>query len=349
MQQVRLWEISSDSENLEEIAVNTIGLEEWIEDWLESDISVLDPDLMVIGRQVYTSFRGAIDLLCIDRAGNLVVTELKKGRTPRDVTAQTLEYASWIKGLAFDDVANIANKYLKQKNPDNSLESAFMERFETKLPDDLNLGHRSLIVAESFDTSTERIVRYLAELGVPINVATVQHFRDKGGREFLAQVHLIEPETVQARARPKSSRPAYLGVNALQDMADKNGIGELYRRLRNGFKGIFFARGYDNTVAYVRKLEGGGQRTLIFVKAVPGSIADAVEFTVHATRFEKHMGVGIDELRGWLPENAEEDRNINTWAGSSAEERKSATGFRGFFQTEEEVDKFLSGLKCRAD
>ena len=204
-------------------------------------------------------------------------------------------------------------------------------------------------MAESFDASTERIVRYLAELGVPINVATVQHLRDKGGREFLAQVHLIEPETVQARARSKSSRPAYLGVNALQEMADKNGIGELYRRLRNGFKGIFFARGYDNTVAYVRKLENGGQRTMILVKAVPGSIADAAEFTVHATRFEMHMGIGIDELRGWLPANTEEDPDVKKWSGSTPEERESATGFRGFFQTEKEVDNFLSGLKSRAD
>ena len=35
----------------------------------------------------------------------------------------------------------------------------------------LNQGHRSLIVAESVDASTDRIVRYLAEIGVPINVA----------------------------------------------------------------------------------------------------------------------------------------------------------------------------------
>ena len=37
----------------------------------------------------------------------------------------------------------------------------------------LNQGHRSLIVAESVDASTDRIVRCLAEIGAPINVATV--------------------------------------------------------------------------------------------------------------------------------------------------------------------------------
>ena len=46
----------------------------------------------------------------------------------------------------------------------------------------LNQGHRSLIVAESVDASTDRIVRCLAEIGVPINVATVQRFEDANGR-----------------------------------------------------------------------------------------------------------------------------------------------------------------------
>ena len=349
MQQVRLWEISSDRKTLVEISAGTIGSEDWVEDWLECDISALDPDLMVIGRQVPTSFRGRIDLLCLDRVGDLVVVELKKGRTPRDVTAQALEYASWVNDLTFDDVAKLANDYLKRKDRSASLESAFTERFDTELPEDINLGHRSLVVAESIDAGTERIVRYLAALDVPINVATVQHFQDANGRRYLAQVYLIEPETVQARARSKSSRPAYLGVNALQDMANEKGIGELYGRLRDGVRGIFFARGYRDTVAYVRRLGGGRERTVILVKAIADDAADGVEFFVHATRFQKHMGVDIDELRGWLPKNAEEYQDVRTWAGSSEEERKSATGFHGYFQSEDGVDKFLDGLKSLAD
>ena len=64
----------------------------------------------------------------------------------------------------------------------NSLALKFQDRFSEKLPSELNLGHRSLVVAEEIDASTERIVRYLSDLKVPINVVTVQHFRDKDGR-----------------------------------------------------------------------------------------------------------------------------------------------------------------------
>ena len=97
MQQVRIWEITADR-TLSEIPARYADLEQWIEDWLADDISVLDPSLLVIGRQVRTSFGGAVDLLCMDGDGNLVVVELKRGQTPRDVAAQALEYSSWVDG-----------------------------------------------------------------------------------------------------------------------------------------------------------------------------------------------------------------------------------------------------------
>ena len=51
MQQVRLWEIIAERK-LSEIPARHASLEEWIEDWLADDISVLDPSLLVIDRQV---------------------------------------------------------------------------------------------------------------------------------------------------------------------------------------------------------------------------------------------------------------------------------------------------------
>ena len=239
MQQVRIWEIGADRK-LSEIPARYASLEQWIEDWLANDISVLDPNLLIIGRQVRTGFGGTVDLLCMDGEGNLVVVELKKGQTPRDVTSQALEYSSWVKDLEFDEITRIANSY---PGIAGSLAEAFRERFGMELPEQLNQAHRSLIVAESVDASTDRIVRYLAEMSVPINVATVQHFEDGKGTELLAQVYLIEPESIQPRARRMSARSGYRSVNDLQALADEKGIGEIYRRLRDGVRGIFFAQG----------------------------------------------------------------------------------------------------------
>ena len=63
-------------------------------------------------------------MLCIDRDGALVVVELKQGRTPREVAAQALDYASWAKTLEAGDIERIAKEYLG-----GSLEDALQERF----------------------------------------------------------------------------------------------------------------------------------------------------------------------------------------------------------------------------
>ena len=171
----------------------------------------------------------------------------------------------------------------------------------------------------------------------------MQHFEDASGRELLAQVFLIEPESVQPRARRTSARSGYRTVNGLQDLADENGIGEIYWELRDGVRGIFFAQGYKDTVAYVRKLENGGVRTLMLVDAVPGDDAGGVKFVAHATRFERHMNVGMDDLRSWLPDNTT-DSEVRRWSGSSPEERETAEGLEGLFHSTEEVDEFVARL-----
>jgi RecB family endonuclease NucS len=109
--EVHLWRIGP-AEQLTEIEQARLNLESRLEEWLERDISVLDPNLLVIGRQVETDFGGKIDLLCMDAAGDLAVVELKRDRTPREITAQALEYASWVADLSSEGVTSIAHDHL---------------------------------------------------------------------------------------------------------------------------------------------------------------------------------------------------------------------------------------------
>ena len=307
------------------------------------DISILDPDLFVIGKQVRTDSGGAIDLLCLDSAGNTVVVELKRGLTPREVTAQALDYASWVKGLSSKELMDKATEYFK--NPD-SLASEFQNRFGEELPGELNLGHRALVVAEEIDAVTERIVRYLSDLGMPINVATVQHFKDKDGREILAQVYLIEPEVVESKLQSRSKRTSRNTLVELQAMADENGIGEMFRQVREGVRDDLLARPYYKRIWYAVRLDSGRQRTLLIVNSVKDEDTSGLPFIVHASRFSDYLGVTKEQLLEWLPENTQE-ANVTGWAGSSADERQNALGLTGSFQSVEEVEKFLAGLKSR--
>ena len=278
--------------------------------------------------------------MCLDSAGNTVVIELKRGQTPRDVTAQVLDYASWVKELSAEKIVLMADRYLAGSR---GLDSAFQERFEKSLPDELNREHRSLIVAESMDASTERIVRYLSDMNVPINVATIQHFMDGSGRSIIAQVYLIEPEETEARSRRTTSGT----VNGLQAMADASDIGTLYRHVRNGVRGILSAQPYTNRVWYRLRRNDGSVRTVLIVNACTDKESGGLPFTVHAARLRDSLGVEIEKLRTWLPSNSKEE-DLSGWPGSSEDERSGAPGFSGYFNRAEEIDRVLAGLRDAA-
>lgn len=113
-EEVRLWKIENRTE-LRSLTRSKLDLEERLEGLLDGDVSVLSDDLLVIGRQTQPKFGGYIDLLCLDRNGDVVIVELKRDKTPREITAQTLDYASWVRELSRDAVVGIAESYLAQR------------------------------------------------------------------------------------------------------------------------------------------------------------------------------------------------------------------------------------------
>lgn len=152
---------------------------------------------MVIGREVKTAWDARIDILAINRDGNLVVLELKRNMTPREIVAQTLDYGSWVRELRGDDVAMIFSAYLTKHHPEKSeqsLDQAFCEHFGvSEMPEEINDAHELVIVASSLDPSTERIVQYLSdEYSVNINAVFFRVFKD-GEREYLCRAWLREP------------------------------------------------------------------------------------------------------------------------------------------------------------
>ena len=71
------------------ISPTAMNFEARLEALLESDISVVSEPRrwMVIGRQIITDHGGRIDLLAIDEAGTVIVLELKRDKTDREVVS----------------------------------------------------------------------------------------------------------------------------------------------------------------------------------------------------------------------------------------------------------------------
>lgn len=336
-EEIRIWQVEN-GEKLLEISRSKLDFEERLENWLNQDISILSDDLLIIGRQVETDYGKYIDLLCLNSTGDLVIVELKKNKTPREVTAQVLDYASWIKDLSHERILHIANLYLTHKN--TYLDEAFRQRFGDELPEILNNSHSMLIVASEIDESTERIIKYLSDsYGVNINVAQFQYFRNGEGQELLARVFLIEQNEVEQKAQTKgtSKRAPNLTYEELNELAENNGVGQIYKVLENGLEKKFIKRKGKTMLRFKGKIEGKG-RAIFNLTPEESSKEKGLHFQVYLSRFAAYTNLDEEEVSSLLPSNKKEWKYY-----PNADEDYS--GYEGYFVSENEVEKFLSGLQ----
>ena len=172
-----------------------------LEEMIYRDIGILNDEWLLIGRQVLTAYNKHIDLLALDVTGSLIIIELKRNRTAREVVAQALDYASWVQKLDSTTIADIFKKYNRDYlSVEESLDRAFYKKFSNMLSEDsLNSSHQIIIVATELDSSSERIVQYLSNSNVPLNVVFFRIFRD-GDNRYLSRAWLIDPAETQERA-----------------------------------------------------------------------------------------------------------------------------------------------------
>lgn len=195
-----LWKINPQPKQLEE---SSLAKEQLLEDMIVAAPCMLSDEWMLIGKQEDTGFGGRIDLMAIAPDGSLVLIELKRDRTPREVVAQALDYASWVEKLRAEDIAAIYGRFARGKN----LADDFLQRFGQKLDEDgLNQSHQIIIVAASLDDSTERIVAYLSERDIPINVLCFQVFTN-GEEQLLSRSWLLDPVRTQVSATAAPDGP----------------------------------------------------------------------------------------------------------------------------------------------
>ena len=306
--EIKLWSIEDDRPK--PVSQDKLDLEARLEGWIRDDIGLVNDGLLVIGQQVSTEHTGNMDLLAMDSEANLVILELKKDRTPRDIVAQTLDYASYVQRLGLSDIQEIvANAdFLDGKG----LEDAFSEKFGFDLPDFVNQSHRMYIVASSLDSATERIVEYLSEThGVDINVATFDYFKADDGRELLGRSFLLDEGVVERRAgtRRISKRREALTQAEHRDIAEKNGVLNLWDKAVEQIRPISQGRGRSLSSLYFQGKPGlSGRRTArSFISLFPGDSSRekglaislrgeklSDDFNLTVDRIVNHCGVSND-------------------------------------------------------
>jgi Endonuclease NucS len=337
--EVRVWEVDNAG-GLREVGHKKLDLEERIQQWIERDISVLDPELIVIGKEVETAFGKFIDLLCMNVRGDLVIVELKRAKTSRDVTAQALDYASWVKDLVADEIQNIAAKYFKERDKSLTLDSAFRAKFDTELPEVLNEHHAMRIVASEIDDGTERIIRYLSEtFSEDINAIRFQFFQNADGRQLLARTFTVAPEEAETNVKKRPGKRAPPATpEEMEKAASDAGVGNLYHRFVQTLE-PYFRAGTTKTSLYFEAKWPDGSRKVIG-SLVPGlsSPEKGLRYTLYSKRLAELIDVAEDQVVAHLPPNAQ---SWEFYASAPLEYK----GWAGYIKNEDDVQKFAGLLK----
>jgi hypothetical protein len=136
-----------------------------IEEWIENNPEILGEDLLVITTE-YDKFDKTderLDILALDTNGVLVIVELKKDDSGKNVDVQAIKYASYCSSLTLNDVINIHQQYLQRKGKPENKDN--IKKKITDFTEDENLEiagpPRVILVSKNFRQEVTSFVLFL--------------------------------------------------------------------------------------------------------------------------------------------------------------------------------------------
>lgn len=183
-------------------------LREWL---IQNPEEVLGEDVLIIGREVNVAdLRDGIDILAIDKQGNLVVIELKRGALSGSVDIQSLKYASYVSRWAYSDIKQQFEMFLDtewgQAIYDD--DTTFTELLDEFCDDDyeVNASQRIYLIGETVRDRIGSVVLWLHENGIDASAVEVKLFKDADDDLYLDSKTLVP--TSDLTKFEKGDRPA---------------------------------------------------------------------------------------------------------------------------------------------
>lgn len=216
-----------DDYELSRVPANELATEQELEEHLiKSRGAVIgDVELMYIDRQGTPEEGGIFDILAVDRNGDLVIVELKRDKTPRDIVAQALEYASGLRNDGYTTLENRFRDFLREhglRDGDRGEETpslqeshaAYFDREDDPVPQRaFNTDQRLILVGTEFRSVSLNMADFLRDHG--IDVICVEY------QSFASEDYDVQLLTTQSIRRPLSEEPTGTSSDDSETEADK--------------------------------------------------------------------------------------------------------------------------------
>lgn len=282
-----------------------VDKEEQIEDFIEEHPEILENDMFMIGRQVETPQKTRIDLLGLDKEGNLIIIELKKDKTPRDVVSQILEYAVWAENIQYEELNRIATT--SHITNHSSLMKKFEIEFES-IPEFFNEKQKLYIVSEIIDEKTENVARYLKTRGVDISCIELNFYENNGQKLADTRVVVGNEKAIVESYTPEGKKK-YLSWNEKLLFATEDNS----QNVTNMMKSIqqkFDCFGEDDQRWYYFYTKKSDQMKHCFCVLMCGKKTANIAIRIDSSTFDIE-DENVREVSGWWFKSPHNERRIS--------------------------------------
>ena len=155
---------------------------EHLQEWLADNPEALGEELLIIQKEFcgFHDTKERLDLLALDKQGNIVVIENKLDDSGRDATWQVLKYASYCSSLTKENIKSIYQEFLSKNNTSDLAEEKISEFLNGQEFEEISLNQgstqRIIMVSGSFRKEVTSTVLWLMNFNIRIQCFKVTPF-----------------------------------------------------------------------------------------------------------------------------------------------------------------------------
>jgi len=191
----RVNAVKKTSERVREADFAALGFQERhdIQEWIALNPTILGDDLLIIAKE-YDKFdwtNERLDLLAVDRLGNLVIIELKRDDTGADVHWQSIKYASYVQHASAAEIVGMLADYTGAS--EEEAQEKLLRHLDTGDLGSLNRSQRIIIASHRFAREVTSAVLWLNERMNEDVITCVQLTPYQDGDALYLQANTIIP------------------------------------------------------------------------------------------------------------------------------------------------------------
>jgi hypothetical protein len=219
-----------------------------IEEWIRTNPEMLGEDLLIVNIEFdrFANSSDRLDVLAVDRSGNLVVIELKRDPASGYADLQAIRYAAMVSSMTIDLLLpyyiSYRKKYYEETLSEGEAQDQIVEFVESDTFSELSSKPRIILCSEGFSQEITATVLWLRESGIDISCVKITPYKLnediiivpkvliplEEAKQYLIDIKRKEDEREQSKRKYRPKTMKILIENNLVKQGDpiflKNGL-----------------------------------------------------------------------------------------------------------------------------